>query len=204
MIPEYNDSIFINCPFDDEYQAFFDAIVFAGYRSKFLPRCALEISDGGENRISKIYQIIEECRLAIHDISRTTLSDEGLPRFNMPLEYGIFLGARRYGGRDQKSKRCLVLDTTQYRYQKFISDIAGQDVEAHNDDPRQAVIKVRDWLATIRGDIPSGSLIWEDYERFRDVLPTICMDFNLVPTELTFTDYVRVIYEWLRSNVDFN
>ncbi len=49
-----------------------------------------------------------------------------LPRFNMPLELGIFLGAKRFGSQKQKQKNGLILDREKYRYQSFCSDIAGQ------------------------------------------------------------------------------
>src|SRR5215204_7729452 len=81
-------------------------------------------------RCSKIQAIIEECRYGIHDISRTEADgDPPLPRFNMPLELGLFLGARQYGNRDQKAKRCVIYDRELYRFQKYISDIAGQDIQ---------------------------------------------------------------------------
>ena len=50
-----------------------------------------------------------------------------LPRFNMPLELGLFLGAKSFSDEPrQKKKRCLILDSNPYRYQKFLSDIAGR------------------------------------------------------------------------------
>ena len=50
----------------------------------------------------------------------------------MPLELGIFLGSKKYGDKKNKTKVCLVIDKEQYRYQIFISDIAGQDIKSHN------------------------------------------------------------------------
>lgn len=59
----------------------------------------MELDDGGQTRIDKLYGLIGECRYGIHDLSRTELDDVNqLPRFNMPLELGLFLGAKRYGG----------------------------------------------------------------------------------------------------------
>lgn len=43
----------------------------------------------------------------------------------MPLELGTFLGAKHFGSEIQKKKTCLILDKEKFRYQKFISDIAG-------------------------------------------------------------------------------
>lgn len=107
----YNDNVFINCPFDSAYKPLFDAMVFAVYDCGFVARCALEEDDASEARIDKIYSIIADCRYGIHDISRTELdTDSNLPRFNMPLELGVFLGAKKFGIEEQKRKKSLVLD----------------------------------------------------------------------------------------------
>jgi hypothetical protein len=125
------DGVFVNCPFDQAYKHLFDAIVFAIHDCGFAARCALEASDSSEVRFQKICAIIAECRYGVHDISRTEPNEDGLPRFNMPLELGVFLGAKVFGGRRDRAKVCLVLDAERYRYQKFCSDLAGVDIEAH-------------------------------------------------------------------------
>ncbi|HEV2817827.1 MAG TPA: hypothetical protein VGW40_11490 [Allosphingosinicella sp.] len=53
----------------------------------------------------------------------------------MPLELGLFRGAKRFGNKAQKLKRALILDIEQFRYQRFISDLAGIDIHAHGGDP---------------------------------------------------------------------
>ena len=122
----YGANVFVNCPFDKAYQPIFEAIVFGIHDCGFVARCALEEEDSGAVRVAKIYDIIASCRLGLHDISRTELSGKSkLPRFNMPLELGVFLGAKRYGSSKQKTKRCLVLDRERYRYQSYISDLGG-------------------------------------------------------------------------------
>jgi hypothetical protein len=52
------------------------------------------------------------------------------------LELGLFLGAKRFGDEEQRRKRALVLDVERYRYQRFISDLAGVDVTPHEARPR--------------------------------------------------------------------
>jgi hypothetical protein len=86
-----------------------------------------------------------------------TDSRHQLPRFNMPLELGAFLGARRF--RSIKAKKVtLVLDTERYRYREFCSDISGQDIQAHNKNPLEAIKVVRNWLRSNNPDvaIPGG------------------------------------------------
>jgi len=101
---DYNDSVFINCPFDPEYKPMLDAVVFAVFDCGFIARCTMEEENASQIRIEKIYNIIFDCRYGVHDISRTELDPiSGLPRFNMALELGIFLGAKRFGqGEHQK------------------------------------------------------------------------------------------------------
>src|SRR6266478_4893698 len=172
-------SVFINCPFDKQYQPFFDATVFCVVACGFEPRCTLELTDAGEVRIENIYRLIAQCNHSVHDISRTEVEDQPfrLPRFNMPLELGIFLGAKRFGGRSSQ-KRCLILDRAPYRYQRFISDIAGQDIPADDNNPRIVIRRVRDWLQAAPGNaaIPGGAAIWTRYRRFRRELPIIAQE----------------------------
>jgi hypothetical protein len=199
----YDYNVFINCPFDNPYRPLFEAIVFTVQDCGFIARCALEVSDSSQVRIDKIFQVISECKYGIHDISRTDLDNtHRLPRFNMPLELGIFLGAKRFGTRNQKHKLCLVLDQEQYRYQKFCSDIAGQDISAHNGDPDKAIRLVRDWLNDSISDemIPSGSKIANRYHLFEDDLPLYSETFKKIQQELTFIDFRNLVIAWLEDN----
>ena len=201
--PNYNDNVFINCPFDAKYKSLFDAMVFAVHDCGFIPRCALEEEDASQVRIDKIYSIIADCRYGIHDISRTELDEgSGLPRFNMPLELGVFLGAKKFGIEEQARKKCLILDTEPYRYQQFISDIAGQDIQAHKNSSREIVTRVRNWLRTAsrRETIPSGGIIWERYQEFTEKLPQMAKEGQLIIEELIFNDYTLLVAQWLEND----
>ncbi len=202
----YEKSVFINCPFDDEYQPLLEAAVFTIHDCGFIARCSQEINDSSQQRVEKILQMIADCKYGIHDISRTELTefDENnkLPRFNMPLELGYFLGAKRFGSGKQKQKLCLILDTEQYRYIKFCSDIKGQDISAHENNPDKLIRRVRDWLNDSITDvrIPSGSKIAERYHLFENVLPLYCQTFRKDKNELTFIDFRNLVIAWLKDN----
>lgn len=186
-----NSDVFINCPFDPGYRPIFDAIVFCVSDLGFAPRCSLEEDDGGEFRLAKIERLIEECRFGINDLSAVELDvGTGLPRFNMPLELGLFLGCKRFGSPNQSKKRTLVLDRDQYRYRTFISDISGQDIRAHGGDPDRAIREVRDWLRVASNTIalPGGAEVIHHYRKFRRALPSLCAVLGLEPDRLTFTD----------------
>ena len=197
----YEDNVFINCPFDEAYRPLFNAVVFTMFDCGFNARSALEEPYSAENRFAKIEKIISECKYGIHDISRTEVDEETLlPRFNMPLELGLFLGAMRFGQRHQKDKKCLILDVDPYRYQRFISDLAGQDIAHHRNNQTELVTCVRDWLSTAskRANIPSGSFILDDYIDFQEKLPTFCEDLKLDLSRITFLDYANLVAEWLK------
>ena len=197
----YTSSVFINCPFDDLYAPILDVLVFTVFDCGFEPRCAMEIDNSAQIRIDKIFSIINECKFSIHDVSRTELDpNTGLPRFNMPLELGMFLGARRFGGKQHREKSCLIMDTEQYRFQTYISDISGQDIKAHQNDPRLAVGLVRSWLndASGRKTIPGGAVIWRRYQSYLAELPDLCADAGLAVDEMTFNDKTNFASEWLK------
>jgi hypothetical protein len=198
----YVTNVFINCPFDVEFEPLFHAIVFAVIQCGYTVRCALEADDTGATRIDRIYRLIEECRFGIHDISRIEHdSVNNLPRFNMPFELGLFLGARRFGARPQRDKYCLVLEAERFRYQKYLSDIAGQDIRQHDNEPAKAVGAVRDWLAASRPKsakpLPGATAIMRHYSEFEANLPAMLRAADLEPAELGFFDRANLMAQFL-------
>ena len=200
----YENGVFINAPFDRKYKRLFDALVFAVHDCGFVARCSMEEGDSSNVRVQTIARIIDGCRFGIHDLSRTTLdSKHRLPRFNMPLELGIFLGAKRYGDARQRRKSCLVLERDSYRYRVFCSDIGGQDIWPHGNKVEDVIAGVRDWLRTVRkgsAQIPGGRRIVERYLTFRSDLPTMCRTAGLDLRDITFVDYRTMVTSWLEEN----
>jgi hypothetical protein len=203
--PGFEKNVFINCPFDDKYLPLFRAVIFTVHDMGFRARCALEASNAGKVRIDKIQDIIAECKYSVHDISRTALDKiHKLPRFNMPLELGLDLGCKRFGKDHEQEKVVLVMDVEQYRYQKFISDIAGQDVYAHGGTEKQIIKVVREWLrpeldpkAVI---IPSGAEILKRFQSFQKDLPSICARLRWDPNNLEFVDYAYAVATWISAH----
>jgi hypothetical protein len=198
------ESVFINVPFDRQYARLFHALVFALHDCGFFARCALEGDDGSETRLTKLYGIINDCPLGIHDLSRTSLDrTHRLPRFNMSLELGLFLGAKRYGGLGHRRKSCLILDRKPYRYQIFCSDIAGQDIRAHENDVEQAIRLVRNWLQAARParSLSHAATIVRRYVQFLADLPVMCVSQGSSLRDLTFIDYRLFVQGWLAENI---
>ena len=204
--PDFRKNVFINCPFDDDYLRLFRAIIFTIHVLGFNVRCALEESNAGNTRIDKIQNLIAACKYSIHVLSRTQLDRVNkLPRFNMPLELGLDLGCKRFGHHHQLEKVMLILDVEPYRYQRFISDISGQDVYAHGGTQRGVINVVRDWLMPEltpgKVVIPSGAEIFIKFGRFKRALPSICEELHWNPDRLGFPDYMYGITSWVKDNL---
>jgi hypothetical protein len=193
------NGVFINCPFDKDYAPIFEALIFTIHACDFEPRSAREIEDSSQTRIDKLYNLIGECRYGIHDLSRTELDRlTKLPRFNMPLELGIFLGAKRFGGKEQKFKRCLVLDIEPYRYMKFASDLSGMDIQTHDGRPERAITVARDWLANVsRRKIPGAGLLIRSYRRFLKTKPAIARKRGFDSKTIPYADFNALVTSWL-------
>ena len=199
----YNDSVFINCPFDADYVPILRAIVYTVYRCGFFPKTALDEDDGLDNRLSKIVRQIKDSKYGIHDLSRIELSPANYPRFNMPFELGIFFGARMLGNGIQKRKNALILEKEKYSYQKFISDLNGIDTKAHNNDPVAAIGKVRDWLRTASGraTIPGYSILTAQYQEFQDHLPALTRELGFTVDNIPFIDFVLLAEDTVKAQV---
>ena len=200
-----SDSVFINCPFDDDYNEFFNAIVFTVYRCGFYPRCAKEEDDALDTRIDKIMKIINECRYGINDISRIEPDADGFPRFNMPFELGLYFAARKFGNSEQKKKKALVLERDKYAYQRYISDLNGIDTKAHEGNRDRLITQIRNWLnqASRRSTIPGQNIIITDFDEFYNIaLPEMLHENGLDMENLTYNDLCLFIEEWLQAKLE--
>jgi hypothetical protein len=198
----FEKSVFINCSFDQNFKPLMNCIIFTILDMGFSPRSALEEGDGSVIRLSKIYKIVSECKFGIHDLSCTELDPiNNLPRFNMPLELGIDLASKQFGSEKMQEKVLLILDSERYRYQKFISDIAGQDIKAHNLD-RECLIKiVRNWLSPeIDGTyikIPSGKKINNRFSDFLTDYPDIIQKIDSTHEDIEYLDFCSIVSKWI-------
>ncbi|HRG16759.1 MAG TPA: hypothetical protein PLB00_12235 [Pseudomonadota bacterium] len=186
--------VFINCPFDSEYWPLFEVLVFTVIGCGLRPSSALQESDSATSRIDKIVRLIRDADFGIHDLSRVGLdSKTSLPRFNMPFELGLDLGCRRFGSPKQRRKKILILDSKRFRFQAFISDIAGQDISIHENDTSKLFKVVRDFLAAnlSKRRVPGQARLESEFRTFARELPGFCEQAGLDRTELAFPDFVR-------------
>jgi hypothetical protein len=185
-------NIFLNVPFDSDYAPLFDALVFAVTACGYRARCALEEDDSGDIRLDKLVRLIRECPRSIHDLSRIVLGNNELPRFNMPFELGLALGAKRFGGRSHRYDRIKMVVAEPYKLPAYLSDLGGNDPDAHHSRPQDVIRIVRNFLqrAPAGGMLPGPSRLVDDFDRFRAELPDIARRIDFEPEEISgFLDY---------------
>jgi len=197
----FESSLFINCPFDREYVPLLHSLVFVVFECGLQPRLASEQADSGRVRIDKIRDLIRSCRYSIHDISRIEATPPGdEPRFNMPFELGLDLGCRYYGAPRLRDKQCLILEKERYRYQRVLSDISGNDIRAHEGDPKVLMSEVRNWLRVVAGQLlPSGDILWKRFGLFRIHLAHMLGELRFSERDveaLEIVEYIGFIKSW--------
>lgn len=198
-----SEKVFINCPYDDAYEPLFCAIIFGVLANGFIPRCAKEVQ-GSQDRLTKILLMIANCGYGIHDISRTEMDEKTkLPRFNMTFELGISIGCQAF---DAEKKDFLILDTEQYRYRNFLSDLSGRDPLAHNNKPEEVLQHVNTWLGQKRiekskdkGDYVGSKSINDFFKEFNEDFPELCQQTNADINNLTHHELIYLTSKWLEK-----
>jgi len=89
----FETNVFINCPFDNEYKPLLKALVFTILYLDLKPILSETLSSGNI-RVNQIKGHIRNSKYGIHDLSRSRPMSLGeFPRFNMPYELGLDVGA---------------------------------------------------------------------------------------------------------------
>ncbi len=165
---KFTKNVFINCPFDAKYTPMLRPLLFTILQLRYIPRIASESFDSGKPRVEKIYKLIEISKFSIHDLSRIKSSKTNETyRLNMAFELGVDIGCRLYKKNIRKNKRCVILETKKYRYQKALSDLSNSDIKSHNDEPNNIIREVRNWFVEVANSkAPSPTVIWQNYNEF--------------------------------------
>lgn len=207
MISIYQNSVFINCPFDAAYHVLLQCILFTVVTLGFQPRIALEATDAGVIRLEKIITLIKESQYSIHDLSRIKSCTEGeYYRLNMPYELGIDFGCRRFSSEEKFAcKRFLVLGGEHYEYMKALSDISGIDIQYHENEPINLVKSIRNWFVT-NTDIKnalSPSEIWYKWTDFCYFYTVKLKDKGYTASELydiPIKEQIDIIKKYVQDN----
>jgi hypothetical protein len=200
----FESNVFLNCPFDDDFRTLLQPLVFTVLYFELEPKIS-RTQSSSYIRINQIKQHIRESKFGIHDLSRSKpMKRNELPRFNMPYELGLDIGCSEYGGRKYRDKRILILETERYHYQKVISDIAGQDIENHDDDPATLVRKVRNWFSTADNTTtyPRANIIWIGYNQFYDDMTRTLSAEGFTAAEIEdmpISDFIKFARRWIKK-----
>lgn len=206
LISKFNKSVFINCPFDNEYYPILRPLLFTILYLGYIPRIALEDSDCGQPRLEKLVKLISQSRYSIHDLSRVQSSKKNeFYRLNMPFELGIDYGCRCFANNNHSSKRFLILEKENYRYMKALSDINGLDIKPHKNDPQEIVKSVRNWFVeTVRiKNVKSPTMIWYNFTDFYSSFYDLKTAEGFTNEEIDFMPIPELIdnmVNWLERN----
>ncbi|MEN9150300.1 hypothetical protein R5576_05320 [Xanthomonas euvesicatoria] len=168
--PPFELSVFINCPFDEDYAPLLQAIAFCVTDLGLYPRIAPENSDNSANRLDRVLGLVRGSKYGIHDLSRCKANAAGeYSRLNMPFELGVDHACAQFGPPPLNSKKVLVLEKTRYDYQKSLSDIAGWDIQHHDGEFVKLVRIVVNWLSGQQeATLVGASRIQVNYATFQE------------------------------------
>jgi hypothetical protein len=204
----YARSIFLNCPYDAQYLSLLHAILFAIYECGFLARLPLLEVKSSDFRLTKIKRLIEESQWSIHDVSRVRVdSKTNLPRFNMPFELGMAVGATMFGTGTFNNKDYLLLAKNRRELSTTLSDYGALDASFHGNLEAQAIACVREYLKKrINADppIPGHRVLLRRYRKFQRDLPNAARSVGISRTEIRslryLEDWLIIAEEWRKLN----
>lgn len=121
-------SVFLNIPYDNDFENLFLAYIAGISAFGFIPRAAVEVPYSSQ-RLDRLLSIIREYAFSIHDLSRVELdrTPPRTPRFNLPFELGLVVGLQASLARHQ----WVVCETRANRFEKSLSDLKGTDAYIH-------------------------------------------------------------------------
>jgi hypothetical protein len=190
-------NVFVNVPFDDDFAPLFEALVFTISACGYRIRCALEEDDSGNIRLEKLSRLIKESPRSIHDLSRVELGKNLLPRFNMPFELGLALGAKQFGGTSSRSNSLKIMVAKPFLMPTYLSDLAGTDPSAHANDPSEVIRIVRNYLHAkpSGGPLPGPTKLIAAHTDFKAAIPRLANRLEFKASEIGgFKDYRT--YTW--------
>ena len=204
---DFNSNVFINCPFDSEYDSLLQPILFTIVYFGLTPQIASQTTDSGEQRITRILSLILKSKYSIHDLSRIRSAKRGeFYRLNMPFELGIDYGCRCTAKGQLKRKKFLVLGEKPHDYKKALSDLAGIDASSHMNNPEKVVLALRNWFIE---SVPSNkaadsaSVIWYKFMKFKTDFHERRKSEGFSKADLKrmpVSEYISFIRTWIGNN----
>jgi|GEM_PF-1166187 len=169
-----DNQVFLNYPFDHEFELLAHAMHFAVIAAGLIPICAKDVNVPDKLRLETLVTTISSCRFSIHDFSRSKGEGEkNLGRFNMPIELGMALfyaySTEQYGHRCAFFVAASDDYQISHEYQRFASDLAGLDPK-HYDDELSLAKSVYEWLREVQAVLNDISIVgmqrkYQDFQK---------------------------------------
>lgn len=196
-----DNTIFINCPFDEEYQPLLRALLFAVCYYGLEPKIASTDLDSKSDRLKRIIELMKATRYSIHDLSRMKAKRKGeYYRMNMPFELGLDYGLC---GED---KLFLIFENNPYRLKIALSDVNGWDVRPHNDKEEDIIMEFRKWYVAANPHLSkrqksfSSSRIWYDFNIFQVGFEDFKNANGLKDREMSVAEYIDYVKSFFATN----
>ena len=146
--------VFLNVPFDKQYQPLFIALITGLTALGRKPHCVLEVPSAGQSRLDRTYRLLASCESSVHDLSWVgRFGKFQLPRFNMPFELGMAFALAQ-----DRSHKFFVLERQRYRLQVSLSDLNGLDPHIHGGTQAGVLRCLLDCFGTPAGTPPFSLL----------------------------------------------
>ena len=140
--------VFLNYPFDCDFESMAQAMHFCVIAGGLIPVCAKDLSVPDRPRLEMLVDAISNCQYSAHDLSRFTgMGDRNLARFNMPLELGM---AIFHAVTTSPLGHCYAIFVpTDHDYHAFVSDLSGLDPICYHNDETELLSRMCEWLRRV-------------------------------------------------------
>jgi hypothetical protein len=170
-VPKRSAEVFLNVPYDKQFEGLFKAYVCSLCALGLVPRATIEIP-GGARRLDRILEVIHSCEYSIHDLSRVErdVAKPRTPRFNMPFELGLSV-AHEKSSKDSRHE-WFVCESVNFRLAKSLSDLNGTDPYIHGGTVCGVFAEVRNMFVRT-GRQATVQQMWYVYRKLRKRLPLL-------------------------------
>lgn len=138
------DSVFLNLPFELDYEPIFVGFIVGLVTVGLVPRSVVELDENGDGRMERLFQLMKECRISIHDLSYRGSEF----RYNMPFELGVAYALSK----NDPDAVLLVFEAKKRNLLKTLTDLRHFDPKMHHMDGKKALATIYD--SFVSPDLP--------------------------------------------------
>ena len=125
-------------------------------------------------------------------------------RFNMPFELGIDYACSIF---ENKNKKILVLEKEQYLSNRVLSDLAGSDFVAHNNNPEDIIKGIRNFFISIYDlkEIKYQAAIMMEFQSsfefwYKEYLTGLGYPKKYFPMDVSIKEYINAVNKFFEIN----